>query len=105
MQKVERKAQINARCQIRVNFIKKDGRRVQISSVGRKLLYEIHSSLLWISKCPWFRRERLEKQLITFLGRKSNFIGLFELCTLDTLQNKYCASILLQSLNYGHLKS
>jgi hypothetical protein len=32
----------NARCQIRVNLFKKDGRRAQISSVGCNLLYEIH---------------------------------------------------------------
>ena len=32
----------NAWCQIRVNLIKKDWRRAQISSIGRKLLYEIH---------------------------------------------------------------
>jgi hypothetical protein len=37
-------ASANARCQIRVNLFKKDGRRAQISSVGHKLLYEIHPS-------------------------------------------------------------
>jgi hypothetical protein len=45
MQKAERKAQINARCQIRADLFKKDGRRAQISSVGLKLLYEIHPRL------------------------------------------------------------
>jgi hypothetical protein len=37
MQKVGRKAQIHY-----AELGKKDGRRAQISSVGRKLLYEIH---------------------------------------------------------------
>jgi hypothetical protein len=47
MQKVELKAQI-ARCQIRVNFFKKDGHRAQIAIIGHKLLYEIH---------PWLEGE------------------------------------------------
>jgi hypothetical protein len=33
----------NAWCQIRVNLFKKDGPRVQISRVGRKLIYEINT--------------------------------------------------------------
>jgi hypothetical protein len=41
MQKVEHKAQMQDAKNVQ-NMLKKDGCRAQISSVGRKLLYEIH---------------------------------------------------------------
>jgi hypothetical protein len=47
----------NARCQIRINLFKKDGRRAQISSVGRKLLNEIQP---W-SHCTLFAEKALRK--------------------------------------------
>ena len=40
---------VNTWCQIRVNLYKKDGRRAQMSRVGRKLLYEIHPRSGWES--------------------------------------------------------